>query len=191
MCTAWTGLSFAVFGGVLEMARSMLMKGGEGRKSRNQGRKGIMEQESLSPMDSGTEPAVPIGASIISSLPEARLATVYDPIPAVLQPLCLLPVQYSDLLRRSTVNEGESRLLLAVLKDALRSYIKNMDGQTTQARREFDEDCEWFYGENQRGIFAFEDLCDALGIHPEPLRRWLRSLHDSAGNAELPDSSRL
>jgi hypothetical protein len=81
---------------------------------------------------------------------------------------------------------GESRLLLAVLKDGLRSYIKNMDGRTAQARRDFEEISDWFYAEDQEGIFAYEPLCEALGIHPEPLRRWLRSLHDGGDDRSPP-----
>ena len=94
-----------------------------------------------------------------------------------LEPECLLPVQYNDMLRkRSSAPEGESRLLLAVLKDALLIFITTMHGRTRQARREFLEVVAWFNAENQDGVFAYENVCDALGLEPEALRKRLASL---------------
>ncbi len=85
------------------------------------------------------------------------------------------------MVRKRAKEGGESRLRLAVLKDALRSYVKNMHRRTAHACREFDEISEWFYAENQEGVFAYEELCEALEIHPEQLRRWLQSLHNDDG----------
>jgi hypothetical protein len=99
-----------------------------------------------------------------------------DSFAGFLPPECLLPVQYNAMVRKRAREEGETRLLLAVLKDALRCYIKNMDGRTARARREFEEISYWFFTEGQEGIFAYQHLCDALEIHPEPLRCWLKSL---------------
>jgi hypothetical protein len=90
-----------------------------------------------------------------------------------LEPETLLPVQYNCLMRQRHVVEGEFKLMLAVLKDALRSYLRNMHGQTRQARRQFMEAYRWFHAEDQEGLFAYRNLCEALGLEPEPLRRWL------------------
>jgi hypothetical protein len=134
----------------------------------NSGRK--MDSQSLSPIDPVTNGGVPLGGTIVAG---------GDAFVRLLEPECLLPVQYNAMVRkRAATDQGESRLLLAVLKDALRSYLRNMSGRTARERREFEEISDWFYAENQEGIFACEHLCDALGIHPEPLRRWLQSLHD-------------
>jgi len=100
----------------------------------------------------------------------------------LLEPECLLPVQYNHLIRKSHVVGGEIKLMLAVLKDAIRAYIRNMDGRTAQARRDFLETYQWFHSADQDGVFAYDSVCGALGLEPSLLRRWLKSLH----YAELP-----
>jgi hypothetical protein len=66
---------------------------------------------------------------------------------------------------------------VAVLKDALRAYARNIDGRIERARRDFGEAYAWFNAENQEGVFAYENVCEALGLDPGLLRQWLRSLH--------------
>ena len=61
----------------------------------------------------------------------------------LLEPECLLPVQYNALLRKRSTDDGEGRLLLAVLKDALRAYARNIEGRTERARRDFREAYTW------------------------------------------------
>ena len=97
------------------------------------------------------------------------------PVGNLLEPECLLPVQYNALVRKRGTDDGESRLLLAVLKDALRAYVRNLDGRTEPARRDFLEDCACFNAEDQEGVFAYENVCEALGMEAGLLRKWLRS----------------
>ncbi|MGO9056523.1 MAG: hypothetical protein ACLQU2_03945 [Candidatus Binataceae bacterium] len=97
----------------------------------------------------------------------------------LLEPECLLPVQYNHLMRKRHVVEGEVKLMLAVLKDAIRGYIRDMDGRTAQARRNFLETYQWVHSVNQDGVFAYDNVCEALGLEPSLLRRWLKSLHDT------------
>jgi len=68
----------------------------------------------------------------------------------LLEPECLLPVQYNALVRKRSADDGEGRLLLAVLKDALRAYARNIGGRTERARRDFREAYTWFNAENQK-----------------------------------------
>lgn len=140
-----------------------------------------MDIQSLSPIEAVADRAVTFGVTLPSS---------GDPFARFLPPECLLPVQYNALLRKRISEQGERRLLLAVLKDALRCYIKNMSGRSARARREFEEISDWFYAEDQEGIFAYQHLCEALGIHPEPLRRWLESLKDGNRQVYLRASAR-
>jgi hypothetical protein len=114
----------------------------------------------------------PVSAELLPGGKEFSGRTVGD----FLEAECLLPVQYNAMLRKRAVPEGESKLLLAVLKDALRAYIKNLQGRTRQAQRDFLEVEVWFNAKNQDGLFAYENVCDALGLEPEMLRKWLKSL---------------
>src|SRR5216684_3039045 len=76
----------------------------------------------------------------------------------------LMPAQYADLVRRSHTLEGELKLLMAVLEDAIRCYLRNVDAKDGERRREFIEVRSWFesgFG-GRAGIFGFENLCEAL-----------------------------
>lgn len=94
----------------------------------------------------------------------------------------LLPVQYVDLVRRNQVIEGELKLLLAVLEDAIRCYLRNANAKDGERRRDFVEVRNWFEagggaaGAGPAGIFSFNNLCDALGIEPRCLLARLRIL---------------
>src|SRR5277367_5862236 len=71
----------------------------------------------------------------------------------------VLPGQYADLVRRNHVIEGEQKLLLAVLEDAIRCYLRNVDAKEGERRREFLEVRNWFEaGANRPDIFSFENL---------------------------------
>jgi len=93
----------------------------------------------------------------------------------------LLPAQYVDLVRRNHVLEGEMKLLLAVLEDAIRCYLRNVDAKEGERRRDFVEVRNWFEagggGVSRRAdIFSFDNLCAALGIEPRCLLARLRIL---------------
>ena len=93
----------------------------------------------------------------------------------------LLPGQYVDLIRRNGVIEGERKLLFAVLEDAIRCYLRNVDSKEGERRREFVEVRTWFEGGGAIGAgradaFSFDNLCSALGIEPCGLLARLRIL---------------
>jgi hypothetical protein len=93
----------------------------------------------------------------------------------------LLPGQYVDMIRRNSVIEGERKLLFAVLEDAIRCYLRNVDSKEGEHRREFVEVRSWFEGGGALGTgradaFSFDNLCSALGIEPRGLLARLRIL---------------
>ena len=91
----------------------------------------------------------------------------------------LLPGQYVDLVRRNHVIEGELKLLLAVLEDAIRCYLRNANSKEGERRRDFIEVKSWFEGgpTARRGdVFGFENICAALEIEPRCLLARLRIL---------------
>ena len=83
----------------------------------------------------------------------------------------LMPAQYADLVRRNHTLEGELKLLMAVLEDAIRCYLRNVDAKDGERKREFIEVRNWFESsvKGPAGIFSFENLCEALGIEPRRL----------------------
>jgi hypothetical protein len=92
----------------------------------------------------------------------------------------VLPGQYADLVRRNHAIEGELKLLLAVLEDAIRCYLRNANAKEGERRRDFLEVRSWFDGNMAGGrradIFSFDNLCAALGIEPRCLLDRLRML---------------
>lgn len=100
----------------------------------------------------------------------------------------ILPVQYFEPLKRRTLLNGERRLLLAVLEDAVRSYLSNMNRTGTEQRRQFAEVERWFYArDGSQALFAFESICDLLGIDANIFRKRL----GSTGIRNLPARHRL
>jgi hypothetical protein len=87
----------------------------------------------------------------------------------------LMPAQYADLVRRNNTLEGEMKLMMAVLEDAIRCYLRNVDANDGLRRREFIEVRNWFESKassvaGPAGIFGFQNLCEALGLEPHRLR---------------------
>ena len=89
----------------------------------------------------------------------------------------MLPVQFAELLQRSTEGAPEQRLMGAVLQDAIRAFCQNAGAQTTRAQRIFGETTEWFESSDVDWPFSFENICDALVLDPAWIRgllgRWL------------------
>src|SRR4051794_10567054 len=56
----------------------------------------------------------------------------------------MLPVQFAELLQRSTERAPEQRLMGAVLQDAIRAFCQNAGAQKTRGRRIFGETAQWF-----------------------------------------------
>jgi hypothetical protein len=91
----------------------------------------------------------------------------------------ILPCQYNDLVRRrSSVPEGEYRLLWAVLEDAIRTYVANRICSNAAQRSRFEEVSDWFEPADAkvRALFDFQNVCDLLGIDSGLLLKGLKSL---------------
>jgi hypothetical protein len=63
---------------------------------------------------------------------------------------------------------GERRLMLAVLEDAIRTLL--LAKRTGVPRKRLLRELAWMESTSQTEPFAFESICDALGIDPGYLR---------------------
>jgi hypothetical protein len=87
-------------------------------------------------------------------------------------------VRYEAVYRRAEPASGERRLLLAVLEDGIRTFLKYAHathGRGFNLRREA---IVWLTADDRRDVFAFENICEALGIDASRLRD--RVLGDAA-----------
>ena len=89
----------------------------------------------------------------------------------------MLPVQFADLLQRSSERTPEQRLMAAVLEDAIRAFCQGAGAQGTRTLRLAREAGEWLESSDVSWPFAFENICDALALDPAWVRgllgRWL------------------
>jgi hypothetical protein len=104
-----------------------------------------------------------------------------SPVFSDFTPDVLLPVQFNDINSRRRALDGEFKLMFAVLEDAIYCYLRSMNGRTRREHEEFEEVVNWFntFDRNGRGgggLFAFEPLCEALGIEPHRLRERLAAI---------------
>ena len=89
--------------------------------------------------------------------------------------------QYWDTVTRKGYSQPEKELMLAVLKDAIVTYRKNLSCETPLLR-----DTErWFFKRDDNGLFSFEMVCAMLGLSSERIRAADGYLEDEAPSIEL------
>jgi hypothetical protein len=114
---------------------------------------------------------------------EARIAeggkmqekeTLDERLPGLFEPDTLLPIQYFEAMRKKHLLEGEKRLILSVLEDAVECFMKCIDSPTSKGQRLFRDAEEWISLEDKHWVFSFDNVCDMLDINPDYMRRGLR-----------------
>jgi hypothetical protein len=101
-------------------------------------------------------------------------ATLDEKLPGLFEPDTLLPIQYFEAMRRKHLLEGEKRLVLSVLEDAVECFMKCIDSSTKKGQRLFRDAEEWINLEDKKWVFSFDNVCEMLDVNPEYLRRGLR-----------------
>ena len=86
---------------------------------------------------------------------------------SVLSPDIILPVQFAD----HDTNQGEKRLMLAVLEEAVATFQRNTHAKTRRGQRLFREAEEWIQSEDMSWTFAFENVCQTVGLDRLKARR--------------------
>ncbi len=84
------------------------------------------------------------------------------------------PQRYFDTFRRAEYLEPERVLLLAVLEDAIHCYRKFANAHDRAGRAQFHATEQWIMGGGNEWIFAFETVCEFLGLDPDYVRRAFR-----------------
>ena len=100
--------------------------------------------------------------------------TLDEKLPGLFEPDTLLPIQYFEAMRRKHLLEGEKRLVLSVLEDAVECFMKCIDSSTNKGQRLFRDAEVWIALEDKKWLFSFDNVCEALDIDPDYLRRGLR-----------------
>lgn len=112
---------------------------------------------------------------------KTRDVSAEDRVQELFQPDTLLPSQYFDRIRRRASFDGERRLMVAILEDAVDVYRKQASARDRKRRQLFEDAEGWIESPDRSWIFSFENICDVLGIDAGYLRQGLRRWKERAG----------
>ena len=74
---------------------------------------------------------------------------------------------------KKNIREGEERLMLAVLENAVEYFQKYVLARKPKGKQLFQEAEEWFLDKENEALYSFENICETLGLHPDPIRKGL------------------
>jgi len=86
------------------------------------------------------------------------------------------PTQYYLANRSMRLASGEKKLMLAILKDAIKCYRRNVTGKSVHSQKIFSETEEWFYDEDTNYLYSFLNICAWLGVDFKLIREKLSEM---------------
>ena len=99
---------------------------------------------------------------------------MYDDFLArILEPDVFLPSQFYGTTGLSRKLEGEKRLMIAILKDAVECLDKYRGARNSLGRSQYQSAIEWVTDHSTDWLFSFTNICDFLGFDPEYMREVL------------------
>ena len=99
---------------------------------------------------------------------------MYDDFLArILEPDTFLPSQFYGNKGLSRQLEGEKRLMLAILKDAVECLEKYRRSRTPIGRELYENALAWVEDRGTDWLFSFSNICDLLGFDPDYLREFI------------------
>ena len=102
-----------------------------------------------------------------------------------LEPDTLVPAQYFDRIGADIAFQPEKRLMLAVLEEAIATFQRHAVSRTPRSMRLVQDVEEWTAATDQDWPYSFENICAALNLESEYLRkgmaRWKATQHRQAG----------
>jgi hypothetical protein len=99
---------------------------------------------------------------------------MYDDFLArILEPDVFLPSQFYGTGSLSRKLEGEKRLMIAILKDAVECLDKYRGARSSSGRGHYLNALEWVEDKSTDWLFSFTNICDLLGFDPDYMREVL------------------
>ena len=80
-----------------------------------------------------------------------------------------------ERLFKKDIREGEEKLMLAVLADAIEHFQKHFLSKDEKGKKLFQEAEKWFLEKDNDGLFSFEYICEMLQLQPNYIRQGLLS----------------
>jgi hypothetical protein len=99
---------------------------------------------------------------------------MYDDFLArIVEPDIFLPSQFYGTSGLSRKLEGEKRLMIAILKDAVECLDKYRGARSAAGRCQYQNAIEWVLDPDTDWLFSFTNICDLLGFDPQYMREVL------------------
>jgi hypothetical protein len=96
---------------------------------------------------------------------------MYDDFLArILEPDVFLPSQFYGAEGLSRKLDGEKRLMIAILKDAVECLEKYRGARSSLGRSNYQDALGWVQDRGTDWLFSFTNICDFLGFDPDYLR---------------------
>jgi hypothetical protein len=108
-----------------------------------------------------------------------------DPIGTLSEPDIFASNRYRSIFQSRQISP-EKRLVLAILDDAVQSFIATMRPRNHKELREFEEAQTWIMETNSDWIFSFDSVCSELALDPDYLRSGLQRLKAEARSEHRP-----
>ena len=94
-------------------------------------------------------------------------------------PDTLLASQFFGALKHRTRLDGERRLMIAVLADAVHCFQQHSRSTDPKRRQLFLDAEQWITTTDRARLFSFENLCEALDLDPDHVREGLLAWKDA------------
>jgi len=99
---------------------------------------------------------------------------MYDDFLArILEPDIFLPSQFYGNGGLSRKLEGEKRLMIAILKDAVECLEKYRGSLSSAGKISYQSAIDWVEDTDTEWLYSFTNICDLLGFDPNYLREQL------------------
>ncbi len=90
------------------------------------------------------------------------------------QPDTPMPDQYVETVISTTHLEGEKKLMVAVLEDAISCYRDYISTRDRWKEKLFYEAAEWIFSRNDdKYLLSFHNVCETIGLDPDYIREGL------------------
>ena len=117
--------------------------------------------------------AIPLALCYKSALLGVLSAMYEDFLTRILEPDTLLPSQFYGHGGMPRQLEGEKRLMLSILRDAVECLDKYRGTRNSSSRELYQNALLWIEDKDTYWLFSFTNICDLLGINPDYLRTFL------------------
>ncbi|MBI2347300.1 MAG: hypothetical protein HYV05_01465 [Deltaproteobacteria bacterium] len=99
---------------------------------------------------------------------------VGETVASLFQPDTLISAEYFDTVRGKGLSEPETKLMRAILKDAVLSFQEHLGARDRKRKSLFREAERWIWDRDRDSVFSFDNVCEALGFEPDYIRKELR-----------------